>query len=91
MAVDQHSTPAPERPSLPDFPALEAGRLLPPSLPCSLGPEAEFLLLMDLKRRTEARLDALLGLIDPGVPHLPLSGLRGVSPGVLLFKGGRHG
>ena len=62
----------------------------PARLPNKLGPEAEFLLLMDLKRQTEARLDELVEIIDPGVPHLPLSRLRGLAPGVLLFKGGRH-
>lgn len=67
--------------------------------PRRLGYEAEFLDLMEQRRRIEIRLDELVELIDPGVPHRSVTTalpnrLRLVvsRPGAALFKGGRgHG
>ena len=61
-----------------------------PRIPNRLCLEGELALLMDIKRRTEERLDELLALIEPGVRHLPMSSLRGMDPSVLLFKEWRH-
>ena len=89
MAIHANSTPAPERTLLRE--AAAPGRLLPTSLANRLGPHAEFLPLMDIKRQTEARLDELVEIIDPGVPHCSLSRLRSTGrSGVLSFKGGQH-
>ena len=53
-------------------------------LPNKLCPEAEFLLLMDLKRRAEDRLDEIADIICPDAPHLPLADFRGMAPDVIL-------
>lgn len=61
----------------------------PARLPNGLTYEAEFLLLMDLKRQTEARLDQLAALIAPDLDIMPMSRVRGMAPGALLSIGGR--
>lgn len=62
-------------------------------LPHDMTHADEFLLLMDLSRRTNCRLNELLSIVGPdyGLQSvLPLSGLRLVSTddGSLLCKGG---
>ena len=83
MATHANSTPAPERTLLRE--AAAPGRLLPASLPNKLSPHAEFLLLMDIKRQTEARLNDLVEIMDPkGMPHLPMADIRGATPAAIL-------
>lgn len=68
----------------------------PVRLPQRMAYETEFLRLMDQRKLIERRLDELVELIEPGVPHapvttiLPKSRLRlvGSRPGQSLFKGG---
>ena len=72
--------------------AIHLGTRTPARLPHAMTFEQEFLRLLDLKRRTEERLNHLVAILDPERSPVTLaaSGLRLVASAdnALLFKGG---